>query len=213
MLTKLFTNCNTMLFLFGGQEPGHELCSNAVRVKITRENCLHCSVWHIDDCSNVLNVSRRSSCISCRIVSTFWGFDLVEVRPDLSPSSDVLPLLKHACYSKHVARLVASLPYARRNISKVSAPDLPSLTENLMLARCSSFTSMLKWQMWRHMWWQTLVLCNSQYSNSEATWHTEWRGCQLSIIANNFHVVPSVGGLCEIVWELFDTPTYVAHSS
>jgi len=22
------------------------------------------------------------------------------------------------------------------------------------------------------------------------------------------HVVPSVGGLCEIVWELFDTPTY-----
>jgi len=22
-------------------------------------------------------------------------------------------------------------------------------------------------------------------------------------------VVPSVGGLCEIVWELFDTPTYV----
>jgi hypothetical protein len=22
--------------------------------------------------------------------------------------------------------------------------------------------------------------------------------------------VPSVGGLCEIVWELFDTPTYLA---
>jgi len=24
----------------------------------------------------------------------------------------------------------------------------------------------------------------------------------------HIHVVPSVGGLCEIVWELFDTPTY-----
>jgi hypothetical protein len=56
-LTKLLTNCNTMLFLFGGQKPGHELCSNAVHVQITRENCLHCSVWHINNCSNVLNGS------------------------------------------------------------------------------------------------------------------------------------------------------------
>ena len=43
-LTKLFTNCNTVLFLFGGQKPGHELFSNAVHVQIARENCLHCSV-------------------------------------------------------------------------------------------------------------------------------------------------------------------------
>jgi hypothetical protein len=52
------------------------------------------------------------------------------------------------------------------------------------------------------------VLCNSQCSHSEATWHTDWRRCQLSITANNIHVVPSVGGLCEIVYELFDTSTY-----
>ena len=43
-LTKPWTNCNTVLFLFGGQKPGHELCSNAVHVQITREICLHCSV-------------------------------------------------------------------------------------------------------------------------------------------------------------------------
>jgi len=43
-LTKLLTNCNTVLFLFGGQKPGYELCSNAVHVHVTRENCLHCSV-------------------------------------------------------------------------------------------------------------------------------------------------------------------------
>jgi len=43
-LTKLFTNCNRVLFLFGGQKPRYELCSNAVHVQITRENCLHCSV-------------------------------------------------------------------------------------------------------------------------------------------------------------------------
>ena len=43
-LTKILTNCYTVLFLFGGQKPGHELCSNAVHVQITHENCLHCSV-------------------------------------------------------------------------------------------------------------------------------------------------------------------------
>jgi hypothetical protein len=108
---------------------------------------------------------------------------------------------------KHAARHMASLPYACRNISKVSAPDLPSLTQNLMLARCSIFKSMLTSQTWLNRWWRKLVLCNSQCSHIEATWHTEWRRFQLSITANNIHIVPSVGGLCEIVYELFDTPT------
>ena len=40
-----------------GHKPGHELCSNMVHVQITLENCLLCSVWHINDCSNVLNDS------------------------------------------------------------------------------------------------------------------------------------------------------------
>ena len=44
MLTKLLTNCNMVLFQLRGQKPGHELCSNAVNVQITRENSLHCSV-------------------------------------------------------------------------------------------------------------------------------------------------------------------------
>jgi hypothetical protein len=41
------------------------------------------------------------------------GDELVESRADLSSSSDVLPLLKHVCHSKHLTRLVASFPYAR----------------------------------------------------------------------------------------------------
>jgi hypothetical protein len=40
-----------------GQEPGDELCGNAAHVQITSENCLHCSVLHINDCSKVLNGS------------------------------------------------------------------------------------------------------------------------------------------------------------
>jgi hypothetical protein len=132
-------------------------------------------------------VLRRYSCISCRIVSTFLGVELVEVRPDLSSSScDVLPLLKRAFHSKHLARLMASFPYTRRIISKVSAPYLPNLTQNLMFALCSSFTSMLKSQTCRHTWWQTLVLCNFQCSHSDATWHTEWRRSLLPNTAHEF---------------------------
>jgi hypothetical protein len=180
--TKLLTNCNTVLFLFGGQKPRHKLCNNVVHVQITCENCLHCSIWHINNCNNVLNGSRRSLRISCRIVSTFLGVELVEGRSDLSLSlSDVLPLLKHACHSKHLA-----FPYARRIISKVSTPDLPSLTQNLKFATCSSFTSMLKSQTCSHRWWQTLVLCNSQRSHSNATWHTEWWCSLLPTTAHAF---------------------------
>jgi len=95
-----------------------------------------------------LMVLRRSSCTSRRIVYTILGFELMEVRPDLSSSSsDVLPFLKRACHSKHLARLLASFPYALLIISKVSAPGLPSFTQNLMFALCSIFTSVLKSQM------------------------------------------------------------------
>jgi hypothetical protein len=74
-----------------------------------------------------LMVIRRSSCTSHRSVSTFVGVELVEGRPELSSSSsDVLPLLKRSCHLTHAARHMASLPYACRNMSKVSATDLPS---------------------------------------------------------------------------------------
>ena len=102
MLTKRLTNCNKVLFLFGGQKPGHKLCSNAVHVRIV------CTVPYdtLTTAAMSLMVLRRSSCTSRRTVSTFLDAELVEGRPDLSSSlSDVLPLLKHACHSKHLARL------------------------------------------------------------------------------------------------------------
>ena len=101
-----------------------------------------------------LMVLWRSSCTSCWIVSTFLGAELVEGRPDLSSSSsDVLPLLQRAYHSKHLIRLMALFLYARHIISKVSALYLLSFTQNLMFALCSSFTSMLKSQMWRYTSW------------------------------------------------------------
>jgi hypothetical protein len=57
MLTKLLTSCNTVLFLFRGKKTGHELRRNAVDVQITHENCPQSSVWHINDCSNIINGS------------------------------------------------------------------------------------------------------------------------------------------------------------
>jgi len=151
-----------------------------------------------------LMVLRRSSCTSRQIVFTFLGVELVEGRPDLSSSSsDVLPLLNHTCHSKHLARLMASFLYAHRIISKVSAPDLPSFTQNLMFAVCSSFTSMLKSQMWRHTWWQTLVLCNSQCSHSDATQHAEWWRFLLPSTAQSFtycHRLAVYGTSLETFW-------------
>ena len=151
-----------------------------------------------------LMVLRWYSYTSCRIVSTFLGAELVEGRPELSSSSsDVLPLLKRACHLKHLARLMASFPYARRIIWKVSAPDLPSFTQNLMFALCSSFTSMLKSQMWRHTWWQTLVLCNSQCSHSDATQHAGWWPSLLPSTAHSFmycHWLVVYGTSLESFW-------------
>ena len=132
----------------GGQKPGYELCTNACmfesHVRIV------CTVPYdtLTIVAMSLMVLRRSSCTSRQIVSTFLGVELVEGRPDLSSSSShILPLLKRACHSKHLTRLVASFLYARRVISKVSVPDLPSFTQNLMFVLCSSFTSVLKSQM------------------------------------------------------------------
>ena len=134
-----------------------------------------------------LMVLQRSSCTSHRTVSTFLGVELVEGCSDFSSSSiDVLPLLKRVCHSKHLAWLMASFPHAHPIISKVSTPDLPSFTQNLMFVLCSSFTSMLKSQMWRHTWWPTLVLCNSQCSYSDTTWHTELWHSLLPSIAHAF---------------------------
>jgi len=177
---------------------------NAVHVQITRENHLHCSVWHINDFSNVLNgypTILMHKPPNCFHIFRCWARGR---SPDLSSfSSDVLPLLKRACHSKHLAPLMASFPYARLIISKVSAPDLPSFTQNLMFALCSSFTSMLKSQMWGHTWWQTLVLCNSQWSHSDATRHTEWRLSLLPSTAHAFtycHRLAFYGTSLETFW-------------
>jgi hypothetical protein len=151
-----------------------------------------------------LMVLRWSSCTSRWIVPTFLGAELVEGHPDLlSSSSDVLPLLKCVCHSKHLARLMASFPYACRIIAKVAASDLPSFTQILMFALCSSFTSMLKLQMWRHTWWQTLLLWNSQCSHSDATRHSEWRRSLLPSTAHAFtycHRLAFYGTSLETFW-------------
>jgi len=148
MLTKLLTNCNTVLFLFGVRSLGTNFA--ATRCMFKSHVRFVCTVPYdtLTIAAMSLMVLRRSLCTSCRIVSTFLGVELVEGCPDLSSSSsDVLPLLKHACHLKHLARLMALFLYTRCIISNVSAPDLPSFTQNLMFALCSSFTSMPKSQM------------------------------------------------------------------
>jgi hypothetical protein len=80
---------------------------------------------------------------------------------------------------------------------------LLSFTQNLMFALCSSFMSMLKSQMWRHTWWQTLVLCNSHCSHNDATWHAEWWCSLLPSTAHSFtycHRLAVYGTSLETFW-------------
>ena len=204
-LMKLLTNCNTVLFLLGGgQKPGHKLCSYALHVQITCENCLHCSVWHINDCSNVLNgfpTILMHKPPNCFHIFRCWAHGrsiwLLVIFEWCSTSLEARVPLKTSCTTHGLISIPTSY------YSKVSAPDLPSFTQNLMFALCSSFTSMLKSQMWRHTWWQTLVLCNSQCSHSNTTWHTEWRRYLLPSTVQAFtycHRLAFYGTSLETFW-------------
>ena len=115
-LTKLLANCNTALFLFGVRSLGTNFAPT--RCMFKSDVRLVCTVPYdtLTIVAMSLTVLRRSSCTSRRIVSTFLGVELVDGCPDLSSSSEVLPLLKRACHSKHLARLLASFPFTRRII-------------------------------------------------------------------------------------------------
>ena len=84
-------------------------------------------------------VRRRSWLAAARTSSTFEGAVAVLGRPDgLSLAVEVLPLLKRPDHSKVRIRLMHESPKACFNISKVSLPVLPNLTQNLMHTLCSS---------------------------------------------------------------------------
>ena len=84
-------------------------------------------------------VRRRSWLTAARTCSTFEGVVAVLGWPDRSSLAvEVLPFLKRPNHSKVRLRLMHELPKACFNISKVSLPVLPNLTQNLMHTLCSS---------------------------------------------------------------------------
>ena len=84
-------------------------------------------------------VRRRSWMTGARTCYTFEGVVTVLGRPDRSSLAvEVLPFLKRPNHSKVRLRLVHESPKACFNISKVSLPVLPNLTQNLIHTLCSS---------------------------------------------------------------------------
>ena len=78
-------------------------------------------------------VRRRSWFTAARTCSTFEGVVAVICRPDQSSLAvEVLPFLKRPDHSKVRLWLMHESPKSCFNISKVSLPDLPNLTQNLM---------------------------------------------------------------------------------
>jgi len=84
-------------------------------------------------------VQQRSWLTAARTCATFEGVVAVLGRPDRSSLVvEVLPFLKRPNHSKVRLRLMYESPKACFNISKVSLPVLPNLTQNLMHTFCSS---------------------------------------------------------------------------
>jgi len=84
-------------------------------------------------------VRRRSWLTADRTCSTFEGVVAVLGRPDQSSLAvEVLPFLKCPNHSNVRLRLMHESPKACFNISKVSLPVLPNLTQNFMHTLCSS---------------------------------------------------------------------------
>ena len=84
-------------------------------------------------------VQQWSWLTAAHTCSTFEGVVAVLGRPDRSSLAvEVLPLLKRPNHSKVRLRLMHESPKACFNISKVSLPVSPNLTQNLMHTLCSS---------------------------------------------------------------------------
>jgi len=84
-------------------------------------------------------VRRRSGLTAARTFSSLEGVVAVLGRPDRSSLAvEVLPVLKRRKHSNVRLRLTHESPKACFNISKVSLPVLPNLTQNLMHTYCSS---------------------------------------------------------------------------
>ena len=119
-----------------------------------------------------------------------------------------------SCSASLEARVPFETPYTAHGLSSIHmsyhfkslCSRFAEFKQNLMFGVCSSFTSMLKSQMWRHTWWQTFVLCNSQCSHSDATRHTEWRCSLLPSTARAFtycHGFVFCGTSLETFWYTF----------
>ena len=84
-------------------------------------------------------VQQQSWLTATRTCSTFEGVVAVLGRPDRSSLAvEILPFLKRPNHSKVRLWFMHESPKACFNISKVSLPILPNLTQNLMHTLCLS---------------------------------------------------------------------------
>jgi hypothetical protein len=135
-----------------------------------------------------LNDSQQSSCISCRTVSTFLGFELMEGHPDLSSSSEwcsaslEVPVpLGTPCTTRSIIS-ICKLYHCKSLRSKFAEFhaefDVCSLLQFHVHAEIADVQA--------HVVTNTLVLYNFQCSQSDTTWHTEWRRSLLPTAAHAF---------------------------
>ena len=105
-----------------------------MHVQLFCENSMTRAITNSNLCTEIMyGMTTAHTC------STFEGVVSVLGRPYRSSLAVlVLPFLKRPNHSKVQLRLMHESPKACFNISKVSLPVLPNLTQNLMHTLCSS---------------------------------------------------------------------------
>ena len=159
-------------------------------------------------------VGRRSWLSTARTCSTFVGVVAVLGRPDRSSLAvEILPFLKSPNHSNVRLRLMHESPTACFNVSKVSLPVLPNLTQNFMHILCSSTSAIppISENRRQLMQYTHKDTCNNQtlpHSTTPLGTLTHKTPPQHTIAGNSR--TTSDWRVMSIVLGLLDTPSYEA---
>ena len=127
------------VFLILGQHSRHKLRCNPMHENLFCQNSLTRSITNSNLCTEIVYGTTTILVDSRPYLFHFWGGSCRAWRTWLIIiSSEVLPFLKRPNHSKVRLRLMHESPKACFNISKVSLPVLPNLTQNMMHNLCTS---------------------------------------------------------------------------
>ena len=140
---QFLTDRYSTVFLILGQHSRHKLRCNPMHVHLFCQHSPTRSITNSNLCTEIVYGTTTILVDSRPYLFYFWGVVAVLDRPDWSSLAvEVLQFLKSPNHSKVRLRLMHESPKACFNMSKVSLPILPNLTQNFMHTLCSSTSAL-----------------------------------------------------------------------